>query len=469
MVNELLLPRQKRLDTLFYLTIVFALLGPTLGIPITEGFKLTFFRVVFVLLIGGLVLKFALQKRLEASYMYPVRWYAAFFAFWFIYAVLSLTWVVSIGHAVKYIVFLGMMLLLTLSLPYFLTSEEKFWKTQRVLLGVFAAIIFFGVFESITLLHLPSSRGFGFDSAIVTSVFNNQNDLATCITLALPFLITALYMLDIRSKHKWFVYFVAVFSVYVLLATGSRSNTFFAFPLLTVILVLLLPFVVERKKITKKNLMIALGAIVLGAIIVQSMSLAFLSPEARQRAKDKLNTTFGIFSDLNKGSWDVEEGGDKVIDGETGKSVTVRKYLLLNGLRFLAKSHYMGVGAGNIEPLMEGAPKVDKVNMHNWWAEVLVNFGVIIFVIYMALYIWMLWRLLKLALLKTSPNVSSVIRWGAVSCLAAMIGYSIGGIAPSTAIHFTPMWICYGLSLAVVILGEAQIKRKAAKQAKEAE
>src|SRR5690606_13876147 len=139
------------------------------------------------------------------------------------------------------------------------------------------------------------------------------------------------------------------------------------------------------------------------------------------------------------------------------------------GLRFLAKSHYMGVGAGNIEPLMEGAPKVDKVNMHNWWAEVLVNFGVIIFVIYMALYIWMLWRLLKLALLKTSPNVSSVIRWGAVSCLAAMIGYSIGGIAPSTAIHFTPMWICYGLSLAVVILGEAQIKRKAAKQAKEAE
>lgn len=469
MVNELLLPRQKRLDTLFYLTIVFALLGPTLGIPITEGFKLTFFRVVFVLLIGGLVLKFALQKRLEASYMYPIRWYAAFFAFWFIYAILSLTWVVSIGHAVKYIIFLGMMLLLTLSLPYFLTSEEKFWKTQRVLLGVFAAIIFFGVFESITLLHLPSSRGFGFDSAIVTSVFNNQNDLATCITLALPFLITALYMLDLRSKHKWFVYFVAVFSIYVLLATGSRSNTFFAFPLLAVVLSMLVPFVIERKKITKKNLLITLGAIILAAIIVQSMSLAFLSPEARQRAKDKLNTTFGIFSDLNKGSWDVEEGGDKVIDGETGKSVTVRKYLLLNGLRFLAKSHYMGVGPGNIEPLMEGAPKVDKVNMHNWWAEVLVNFGVIIFVIYMALYIWMLWRLLKLALLKTSPNVSPIIRWGAVSCLAAMIGYSIGGIAPSTAIHFTPMWICYGLSLAVLILGEAQKKRNVAKQAKEAE
>lgn len=460
MVNELLLPRQKRLDTLFYLTIVFALLGPTLGIPITEGFKLTLFRVVFVLLIGGLMLNVVSQKRLEASYMYPVRWYAAFFAFWFIYALLSLTWVVSIGHAVKYIIFLGMMLLLTLSLPYFLSSERKFWKTQRVLLGVFAAMIFFGVVESITLLHLPSSRGFGFDSAIVTSVFNNQNDFATCITLGLPFLIASLYMLDLSKKQKWFIYFVGVFSLYVLLATGSRSNTFFAFPLLAVVLILTVPFVVERKKITKKNLLITLGAIILAAIIVQAMSITFLSNEARQRAKDKLNTTFGIFSDLNKGSWDVEEGGDKVIDGETGKSVTVRKFLLLNGLNFLAKSHYMGVGAGNIEPLMEGAPKVDKVNMHNWWAEILVNFGVIIFVLYIALYVLMLWRLGKLAFLKISPKISPIIRWGAVSCLAAMIGYSIGGMAPSTAIHFTPMWICYGLSLAVIVLGETQKKQQ---------
>lgn len=460
MVNDLLLPRQKRLEFLFYLTIIFALLGPTLGIPITEGFTLTFFRVVFVLLMAGFMLKVASQKSLEASYLFPIRWYAAFFAFWFLYALLSLTWVVSINDAIRYIVFLGMMLLLTLSLPYFIRTELKFWRTQQVLLGVFAAMILFGVFESITLLHLPSSRGYGFDSAIVTSVFHNQNDFATCITLGLPFLITALYLLDLNKRHKWFIYFIAVFSVYVLLATGSRSNTFFAFPLIISVLLVMIPFVMDRKKITKKNLMITLGAILLGTIIVQSMSVAFLSTEARERAKEKLNTTFGMFSDLNKGSWNIEEGDDKVIEGDTGKSVTVRKYLLLNGLHFLAKSHYMGVGAGNIEPLMEGAPKVDKVNMHNWWAEILVDFGVINFTLYMALYFWMLWRLWKLAWKKTSPQISKMVRWGAVSCFAAMVGYFIGGMAPSTAIHFTPMWICYGLSLAVIVLGETQKKQQ---------
>lgn len=457
-MNDLLLTKQKRLETLFYLTIIFALLGPTLGIPITEGFKLTFFRIVFVLLIGGLMLKVTTQKRLEASYMAPIRWYAVFFAFWFLYALLTLTWVVSINDAVRYIIFLGMMLVLTLSLPYFVSSEFKFWRTSRILLGVFSGIILFGVFESITLLHLPSSRGFGFDSAIVTSVFSNQNDLATCITLGLPFLITALYMLDLKKKQKWFIYLIVIFSIYVLLATGSRSNTFFAIPLVGVILATLVPLVIERKKITKKNLLIGFGATILAIVIAQSMSIAFLSEDARERAKTKLNTTFGIFSDLNKGSWNIEEGDSTVVEGDTGKSVTVRKFLLLNGLKFLEKSNYMGVGAGNIEPLMEGAPKVDKINMHNWWAEILVNFGVINFILYMFLYIWLLWRLWKLAWRKSSPHISKIVRWGATSCLATMIGYTIGGMAPSTAIHFTPMWICYGLSLAIVVIGETQKK-----------
>ncbi|SHE96259.1 O-Antigen ligase [Seinonella peptonophila] len=458
MVSDLLLPRQKRLDTLFYLMIACALLGPTLGIPITEGFKLTFFRVVFVLLAGGVILKFMTEKNLEASHMYPVRWYAAFYLFWFLYATLSLTWVVSMGDGIRYLIFLGMMLPLTLSFPYFLATESKLWKMEKILCGVFVAIIFYGVFESITLLHLPSSRAFGFDSAVVTSVFNNQNDLATCITLGLPFLITALYMLEIKKKQKWFLYVTAVLAIYVLLATGSRSNTLFALPLFSVILLIVMPLSMNRKRITKKNILIGVAAILVAAVVVNVMSATFLSAEARKQAKSKLNSTFGIFSDLNREGWSVEEGDQAVVQGETGQSVTVRKFLLLNGLKFLKKSHYMGVGAGNIEPLMKGQPKVNKVNMHNWWAEVLVNFGVIIFVIYMALYVWLLWRLFILARRKISPYISTKLRWAAVSCLAALIGYGFGGIAPSTAIHFTPMWICIGIGLAVVVLGELQKK-----------
>ncbi|WP_170839695.1 O-antigen ligase family protein [Lihuaxuella thermophila] len=457
-MNELLVPRQKRLEHLFYVMIAFALLGPTLGIQVTEEFNLTFFRVAFALLTGGLIIRLALNKGMETSYMYPVRWYAAFFLFWVVYAMLSLTWAVDLGKGIRYLVFLGMMVLLTLSFPFFVRTEKNYWISQRILFGVFASIICFGVIESIFMIHLPPSRA-ETGQATVTSVFTNQNDLATCITLAFPFVATALFMLKLKRKHKLLIYVIGVLSMYVLLATGSRSNTLFALPLAALVLLIALPFAIDRKKLTWKNIGKGIAAILAGAVIVQAMSVAFLSDEAREKTRTKLRGTVDFFKDMQQGPWSVEEREEEFIRGATGESPTNRKNLILNGIYFLQKSHYMGVGPGNIEALMpEGPKKVTKRNLHNWWLEILVNFGVIIFVLYMALYFWLLWRLWKLVGLKNSPETSPLVRWGAVSSLAALIGYFVGGVAPSTAIHFTPMWISYGLALAVVILGELQKK-----------
>lgn len=458
MVNELLIPRQKRLEILFYFMIACALLGPTLGIPVTDGFTLTFFRIAFALLAGGIIIRYALKKSLQASYMYPVRWYAAFFLFWLVYASLSLSWVVSLSAGIRYLIFLGMMLPLTLSFPFFLHKEKNFWKTKRILFWTVASIVYFGVFESITVIHLPPSRAFGTDEPTVTSFFTNQNDLATCITLAIPFIITSLFMLNLNRKQKIVVYLTGVLSIYVLLATGSRSNTVFALPLALFVTAATVPLAVDRKMFTKKNIVKAIVAVLVGAFIVTGMSNTFLSEENREKTRTKIKGTVGFFSDLQYGSWDVNEGSDKMIRGDTGESATVRKYLMLNGLNFLKDSHYLGVGAGNIEPLMENAPKVNKVNMHNWWLEILVNFGVLIFVLYMVLYVWMLWRLLQLARRNISPQISPLVRWGAVSSLASLTGFIFGGVAPSTAIHYTPMWICYGIGLAVIMLGENQKK-----------
>lgn len=460
-MSEVLIPRQKRLDTLFYFMIAFALLGPTLGIPLTEGFNLTFFRVAYVMLVGGIILRLVTRKNLEASYMYPVRYYAAFFLFWFVYGLISLSWVMSMGAALKYLFYMAFMLPLTLSFPFFLQTEEKLWKANRVLFWVYAAIIFFAVFESITLIHLPPSAFFKTTSASVTSVFTNQNDLATCITLGLPFLATAMFMLDLQKKHKWFIYITGVLTIYVLIATGSRSNTAFALPLASLALVIGLPQVVERAKLTKKNIAKAVIMILVAVILANGLSMIFLSEEARNAAKAKLSSTLGFLQDFKNSAWTMEEGDTGIERMETGESAGVRKWLLINGLDFLQQSHYMGIGAGNVEPWMaKYGVKVNKVNLHNWWGEVLVNFGVLIFVLYMSLYFWTLWRLWKLASLKHTPTLSPVLRWGAYSTMAAMTGYFFGGMAPSSAIHFTPMWITYGLALAIITLGESNIKAK---------
>lgn len=467
MVNELLFPRQKRLDTLFYLMAAFALLGPSFGIPVTSNFTLTFFRLAFVVLLGGIILQFVNQKRLEASFMYPIRWHIAFFVFWVFYALLTLTWVIDMGKGIRYLVFLTNMIALTVSFPYFIKTENYYRKILTVLFGVYLAIILFAVFESITLIHLPTSRGANLEGmpeivrASVTSVFTNQNDLATCITLAMPFIIAAMIMLPLSRNMKLMLYGVSILSGYVLLATGSRANEMLALPMFVIVLLIAFWNSIDRSRFNLKNIFKNIALVLLAVIIMESMMATLLTPEGKRIAKDKLGSMIASVLDLKDAAGAADEDLPKT-QGRSGESITVRVNLLKHGMEFLMKSHFMGVGAGNIERLMHPSPdhyvseKVNKENIHNWWAEILVNFGIIVFVMYMLLYFWMLWRLWKLVSVKHSPILSPFIRFGAVSSLAAMIGYFFGGVAMSTAIHFTPMWISYGLALAVLLLGERE-------------
>lgn len=469
MVNELLFPQQKRLDTLFYLMAAFALLGPSFGIQVTSNFTLTFFRLAFVVLLAGLILRFVNQKSLEATFLYPIRWYIAFLFFWVVYAVLTLTWVIDMGKGVRYLVFLTNMVALAVSFPYFIRNESYYQKITKVLFGVYLAIILFAVFESVTLIHLPTSRGANLDEntpeivkASVTSVFTNQNDLATCITLAMPFIIAAIIMLPLSRNMKVALYGVSILSGYVLFATGSRANEMLAVPFISVVLLIIFWNSIDRSRFRLKNILKNALLIFLAVILVQVMLNTMLTPEGQRIAKNKLGSALASVLDLRDAATGPESDEEPKTQGRSGESITVRVNLLKHGLDFLAKSHYMGVGAGNIERLMHPSPdqyvskNVNKENIHNWWAEILVNFGVIIFTLYMTLYFWLLWRLWKLVSLKRSPNISPYIRFGAASSLAAMSGYFFGGVAMSTAIHFTPMWISYGLALAVLVLGEHQ-------------
>jgi teichuronic acid biosynthesis protein TuaE len=460
MLSSLMLPRQQWLEKLFYAMIAFALLGPTLRVPLIPGFKLTFFRVAFFALAVALILRWVNDKRIEASHMYRIRWYWAFFAFWVAYAAISLTWVIDLGRGIKYLTFLLMMTLLCLSFPFFAKTEKQFWQTMRTLFWVFFAIVAFGFFESITFFHLPSSRYWLDDAPNITSVFRNQNDLATAITLALPFLGTSLYMFKTTRRTKVLAYITVIVASYCLLATGSRSNTMIALPIILLVWVVSLPFTVNREKL-KKNFLRGLSVFFSIILIVGLLNVSLLSG-GKNSARAKLASTFGIFLDL-KGDWKVPTDEEGVSEGEGtgGTSITVRQSLLLYGLKYLQESNYMGVGAGNVEAHNETklGKGINTVNIHNWWAEVSVNFGVLIFVMYMALYFGLLYWLWRLASMKRSPHVSPLIRWGALSSLLSLTGFLIGGVAPSTCIHFTPMWISYGVALAVVVLGEQHGKR----------
>src|SRR5690606_17923473 len=310
-------------------------------------------------------------------------------------------------------------------------------------------------------IHLPSSRYWGQDFPSVTSFFTNQNDLATAVSLLLPYLALYLYMVRGSLWRKGWVYLTIVFALYCLLVTGSRGNTFFALPLMVIVWMITLPFTTPREELWNwRNWLKGAGVIISIALIVGCMYMFLFDGATR----DKLATATGILLDIQGTTWNVDEleGELEAGAGTRGMSIVIRWYLLLYGLRFVKESHFMGVGAGNVEAHMEAYRHQleNIVNIHNWWAEILVNFGVIVFGLYVVFYGLLLWRLWKLARLKSSPRVSPLVRWGALSSMLSLIGYLCGGMFPSTSIHVTPMWIVYGIALAIVVVGERQARQK---------
>jgi teichuronic acid biosynthesis protein TuaE len=456
-LNPANLFRPDRPDVLFCLLAASAVLGPLLGVQLSEEFRLTLFRALFFPVMAVLLYHWVRRRTPALWEVPPVGRVTLFFAGWFVYAALSLLWAADLGLAVRYLVFLGMMLAYTLCYPAFIRGERSLLHILAVLFAVMAVLVGFGFFESVTFYHVPTSRYWGTSRPAVTSFFQNQNDFASAITLALPFLITALHALPLTRRWRWTVYFLLVFSLYGLLATASRINTFFALPLIVGLWLWALPRTVEKESLRRnfrKGVTVALSVV----LIVGLMSTALLHKGGR----DKLASVLGIFLDLKSGPLDLDELDAGVQEGEGtgGRSITVRKYLLLYGMRFLHESWYFGVGAGNVEHYMEGQKGIDKVNIHNWWAEVLVNFGVWVFAAYVVFYAWMVIRLWRLASLRHSPGLSPVLRWAALSCFLSLAGFLFGGMAPSTCIHFTPMWSVVGLSVAVVALGERWMKPK---------
>jgi len=451
-----------RLQTLFMIMVAFALLGPTLGIPLTPNFKLTLFRVTFFVLLALLVFQWRVYRNsLEIAHMDRIRSHLGFFGFWLVYSAFSLTWAADLGMGIRYTVFLFMMVTLCLAFPFFIRSEGAWWRTSKAVFWTFFVIVAYGVFESVTHIHLPSSRYWGQDFPSVTSFFTNQNDLATAVSLLLPYLALYLYMVRGSLWRKGWVYLTIVFALYCLLVTGSRGNTFFALPLMVIVWMITLPFTTPREELWNwRNWLKGAGVIISIALIVGCMYMFLFDGATR----DKLATATGILLDIQGTTWNVDEleGELEAGAGTRGMSIVIRWYLLLYGLRFVKESHFMGVGAGNVEAHMEAYRHQleNIVNIHNWWAEILVNFGVIVFGLYVVFYGLLLWRLWKLARLKSSPRVSPLVRWGALSSMLSLIGYLFGGMVPSTAIHFTPMWIVYGIALAIVVVGERQARQK---------
>ena len=130
-------------------------------------------------------------------------------------------------------------------------------------------------------------------------------------------------------------------------------------------------------------------------------------------------------------------------------SISIRQNLIKNGLKSFVDSKGIGVGGGNSnyihkEDNMKSTGKI--LSMHNFWIEILVEGGFLMFIIFGVWYFSQLFTLRKISK-RTNDND---IRYFAKAGEYALIGFSISLISLSSVIYFLPMWILFGFNLSTI-------------------
>ncbi|MGB9879532.1 MAG: O-antigen ligase family protein, partial [Anaerolineae bacterium] len=405
-----------------YLAFTAGFLGARLfSFDVVPGFFVLFpQRILLLVLWGLLVIRTCVEGRVTLPQA-RTRSYLAFFAVWMTYAMLSVGWAAAKGQVIRHsvVLFTGVSLLFLVT--YYLRDRRVFKDFYLIWFWAFCGLIILGFWEHLTGVHLPSSRYHDYPEAslmyLPMGVFYNPNDYATFLSISTPFALSLARYAGARLAGLIGIG-TTLAAFYLIVVTASRAN------ILAVLLVLgfLLFFLTRLKQKVKA----AFGVLVLLAIAL------FVLPGPIQDFSSRVATEL----DSIVGQAELEYG-----------SVAIRANLIRNGLEFVWQTAGLGVGAGNAEYWMANFARYDTrgiISPHNWWLEILINYGVFVFVGYVAVYLSILWRLWR-AWRKAANREERMI---AEALLLSLIGFSVASISSSSIMAFNPNWMLFAFALA---------------------
>ena len=365
---------------------------------------------------------FLCQGRLNFSHI-KVKIYLQYLALWMGYAFISLLWSASKGDATRHGIFLFMGITIIFFIVYYFRDLDQLKWLYWLWLLIFVALIPVGIWEVTTGNHLNVS---GLSEEVrlrclfaPTTVFHNQNDYAAYIAMTLPMILAWIrYCPQLIGRVIGISFFTA--GLWLLMLTTSRSCYIAVFAGILFWFLFLL-------RLKKKIKALALTAFVCGLLVV-----AFPI-----QSRDILSKVEIQAASLNP----------IILQNEGIGTLYVRQNLIKNALYFTAKSAGFGVGAGNVEYYMENSkiyPVANKTNVHNWWMEILANYGVFIFTGYLIFY-FSLFRSLWMIYKKVDNRTEKMI---CEALLVGLVSFFMASISSSSIIAFRPQWIFFGFALA---------------------
>ena len=347
-----------------------------------------------------------------------------FMFIWIIYA-FSLAWVKDYNAWMRNLFFLFIGLLSYIIISKYLKSKFDILLAFRLIFIMILIHNLLGWYEIYTnnYIFLSIDRIAKYTRLNhPVSTFGNTNDYATFMLFSVW--VSYICLINAKNIISKFIYIsLIISSVLLLISTSSRAN------LLGVILSMMLFIVLSMKRKKTRNISLAL----LGIVFL----IVLLNPESIKSLFISINENLNI-------NFSSQSGSD-----------FVRINLIKNGLFFLISTLGFGVGAGNIEYWMSHKAMYNTggvLNIHNWWLEILVGYGVVIFIMYIVFY----FKLFRSFYRKFKYSRSKVDMSMSLGIMCFMIGYVIGSISSSSNISSEWLWVFWGIAIAYqgVVLDE---------------
>lgn len=386
-------------------------------------FNLTLLRIILLGLFFILIAKQIESKNLIVSSSRYINSVLLFFIVWIVYGILQITWVIDRTSAIRQVYYLSLFFVLIYIILILLDSKHIFTKLNKFLYYMTTFFIIFGVMELNFDIHFPNSRVIDqpelyYNIKRTTAVFYNENDFSFYLTLITPmFLLNILYK---KSIKKLLNILLVGMIFYIIIANDSKLCL-----IALLIEIIVLMFLIGRKKT---------ASFFLAVVIV--CSLLFLQQSYLQNSYDLVK---------------------QQLYNQSG-SASIRAELFFTGLELLKRSYFLGVGPGNFEAniyaITYGKGIDGIVNAHNWWMELLVNYGLIGFLIYLLIFFYMLIHLNKIR--KSGERIYSF--YGTYFFIS-YIGFIISSASSSSIFYNWYQWLHFALAISLInIFSKGQLR-----------
>lgn len=371
--------------------------------PITFTILRLLIFMLFIVILYKNVFKVGL------SHLQIVKYPLAFIGTWFIYGMFSLGWATDKVTGAKEMYIFSIFLLLIFILLHLFDHDRMIRVVEISYWSMGILILMIAIVEINTGFHLSTSRYVEssmaeLNQSIATAFFYNENDLSLFLVMLAPFYLTKIFdRQTLLLKLVSIVLYVAL--CYVIFVNSSRIA------IIATVIQFLIVVLLKVKPAFIRGLLTFIPLL----ILVISFNI------------NKFISLFVIYDGYG--------------------SNFVRLNLILNGLYSVYQSFMLGVGPGNFEKHVSPMFNTNGiVNPHNWWIEILTNYGFIIFCGYLVFFFFMLKKLYEI--FKQKNHYSNF----ALTLFLSQVGFMFASIGPSSLFSFWPMWLMYAIILAFINL-----------------